>query len=155
MSRHYRAVARIFGTNAAVSHVRQAMTLAEAENPGYEFSIKPLKMHTGSFELHGLELRGSASNGAPGFTQAHLAVITSVSKTIIVECVIDDEDHETVQVYQAGHLLYETRRQEATGDIYEIGQGGVDYVYVGEQGTRDIFLLSMTAAGVVHDLTPL
>lgn len=154
MSRTYRAVVRIFGTNAAVHQVRQAMTIAEATEPGYEFSIKPLSMSSHNFETYGIEIRGEARNSPPGFTAVNLQELTSIAPTIIVETVVDDSDVERLLVCQGGKVVYRATR-EGTGDVYEIGQPGVDYYYSDEEGIRDMFLLALTGAGIKHKLHPL
>ena len=155
MSRTYRAVVRIFGTNAAVHHVRQAMTIAEANEPGYEFSIKQLSLSSHNFETYGIELRGEARNSPPGFTAVNLQELTAIAPTIIVETVVDDSDGERLLVCQGGKVVYRAYREEVTGDIYEIGQPGVEYHYGDEEGIRDMFLLALTGAGIKHKLGPL
>lgn len=155
MSRTYRVVARIFGTNAAVHHVRQAMTIAEANEPGYEFSIKQLNLSSHDFETYGIEIRGEARNHPSGFAAVDLQALTSIAPTIIVETVVDDSDGERILVCQGGKVVYRAYREEVTGDIYDIGQLGVEYYYGHEEGIRDMFLLALTAAGIKHKLRPL
>jgi hypothetical protein len=155
MSRHYRAMARIFGTTNSLEYVRGAIMAAETRSPGYRFSIEPLELSNLPENTYGFEVRGATNRRPPGFAELNYSELTSIAGTAIIELLVDDEDMETLEVFQAGKVLYRQRRQEATGDVYELGQPGVEYV----QGTPDVnhftFLDALTAAGVKHNLTPL
>jgi hypothetical protein len=149
-------MARIFGTINAMNHIRGMMTMAEAQNPGYEFSIRQLDLSNLPDNTYGIEIRGAANRHKPGFADVDFIALTRIAATVIVEVLVDDEDSETHEVYQAGQLLYRAGRQEATGDVYELGQAGVEYVYGHDrERMQDAFLKALAAAGVKHKLQPL
>lgn len=155
MSRHYRALARIFGTTNALDYVRGAIMAAETQSPGYRFSIEPLELGNLPDNTYGIEIRGAANRRKPGFAEVNYIELTRIAGTAIVELLVDDEDMETQEVYQAGKLLYRVRRQEATGGIYELGQSGVEYVQSPPEVNHFTFLDALAAAGVTHKLKPL
>lgn len=155
MSRHYRAMARLFGTTNSLEYVRGAIMAAETRSPGYRFSIEPLELSNLPENTYGFEVRGEANRRLPGFAELNYINLTSVAGTAIIELLIDDEDMETLEVFQSGKSLYRLRRQEATGDVYELGQTGVEYVQGEPEVNYFTFLDALTAAGVKHSLKAL
>lgn len=155
MSRHYRAMARIFGTSNSLDYVRGAIMAAETQSPGYRFSIEPLELSNLPENTYGFEVRGAANRRPPGFAELNYIDLTGIAGTAIIELLVDDEDMETLEVFQSGKLLYRLRRQEATGDVYELGQAGVEYVQGAPEVNHFTFLDALTAAGVKHKLKPL
>jgi len=155
MSRNYRAMARIFGSSNALSYIRGAMMHAEIQNPGYRFSIEPLELGNLPGNTYGFEVRGESSRYKPGFVDIDFIELTKVASTAIVEVLIDDEDMETHETFQAGSLLYRNRRQAANIDSYQLGQSNVEYVQGEPEVNHFGFLDALAAAGVTHKLNPL
>lgn len=154
MSTTYRAIARIFGTFDAVMAVRKLLLESEIVAPAYSFSIELLG--ASCEDAGGYILRGEMNRRPPAFAELDfLSEEFAKHPHLIIELLVSADDSEKHQVYQAGRMLYEGTRQEATGDIYELGAPGVTYCYGKESGTRDAFQIALEAAGVVHQLSPL
>lgn len=154
MSTTYRAVARIFGTFDAVLAVRRLFLEAEMTTPAYSFSIEIL--NASSEDAGGYILRGEMNRRPPAFAELDfMSEPFAKHAHLIVELLVDADDSQTHKVFQAGRLLYDAKRQEATGDVFALGTPGLQYHYSQESGVRDAFLIAMEAAGVSHRLAPL
>lgn len=154
MSITYHALARVFGTFDAVLAVRKLFLEAEIAAPAYSFSIDILGVSHD--EAGGYILRGEMNRRPPAFAELDFtAEPFSQHPQLIIELLVQADDSQTHKVFQAGKLLYEASREEATGDICVFGAPGLNYCYGKESGVRDAFLIALEAAGIVHQLQPL
>jgi hypothetical protein len=154
MSITYHALARVFGTVDAVSAVRKLFLESEASNPGYSFSIELLD--TTGTDTCGFIVRGELNRDPPSFAALdYQAEGFSRYPHLIIELLVSADDSQTHSVFHAGDVIYEAKREEATGDVFALGTPGLTYHYGRESGIRDAFLLAIQAANASHRLLPL
>jgi hypothetical protein len=151
MSTTYHALARVFGTFRAVLAVRKLFLEAEIAAPGYSFSIELLPVS--GEDTMGFIVRGDLNRQPPAFAEFDfLSETFAQHPQLIIELLVSADDSQTHKVFQAGQLLYEADREEATGDICELGAPGLQYCYGKETGIRDAFFMALEAANVTHRL---
>jgi hypothetical protein len=154
MSVTYKALARVFGTFDAVRAARKLFLEAEIASPAYNFAVELLG--ASNDEAGGFIARGEMNRRPPAFAELDFTSETFAQyPLLIVELLVEDDNAQTHTVFQAGRLLYEVKREEATGDICVLGAPGLRYTYGPESGIRDAFLIALEAAGVSHQLQPL
>ena len=156
MSRYYRTLIRVFGPVESVLAAYEKFLQAEAEWPSHEFSCKWISLSGSSRDISAFEMRAELSRRAPGIAKIDLSAGEWRNGTgLTFERVLDDEDSESVEIFQGGTLLYQNGRQEAYGNIYELGTPGVEYTYGPHNGDRSALASAMRAAGVTNPFTPL
>jgi hypothetical protein len=157
MSRYYRALVRVFGTTDAVLAAHKAFLATEMDWPSHEFSCEWLSLAGQSDETRCFVMRAELSRRAPGIAFLDLAAgELALYPQLMVERLVDDDDRETWEVWQAGKSVYRAGRQEVTGDEYELGAPGLhNYCYGHEEGIKNAMQQAMKLTGITKPLPPL